>query len=63
MAVYHMFGNQGVQEEVQDRVRIDQILKMVALLSWKHGVSTLTFTWIVSILPYFGHLKTLAVKT
>ena len=33
MAVYHMFGNQGVQEEVQDRVRIDQILKMVALLS------------------------------
>ena len=22
-----MFGNQGVQEEVQDRVRIDQILK------------------------------------
>jgi hypothetical protein len=33
MAVYHMFGNQGVQEEVQDRVHIDQILKMVGLLS------------------------------
>jgi len=33
MAVYHMFGNQGVQDEVQDRVRIDQVLKMLAQLS------------------------------